>query len=343
MGELPAPLVPPEVNMGGNDWFPLYHRRLRKSRWWRIASDTARSRNVDLWCHAFEETPAGSLPDDDLELAEAAGFGRDIAAFQAIKVDIMAPWTLCRDGRWYHPSLCEVVLEAWGRTSERRRKDRLRQAQHRAQVRQPAQAQSVAVSLGVTRDEGELSRVTDAEVTHGDALQTDRHDKHSAASAAPLTAVDGGKSEKVLSQREPWLLSPEFVTFWDGCTRQARRRSSGGKAWAEWTKLRKEHSADQIICAHRAYLKDDPDVRRTGGPGVHIWLRDKFDGWADSEDLLAAEWTPERWAVAVELWTGSGEWAETLGPPPGSMGCRVPQAILTAAGLGLRVVNGGAL
>lgn len=132
----PEPLVPAEVSMGNNDWFPLHFRRMRKSRWWKTASDLARSRSVDMWGLAYEEVPAGSLPDDDAELADHAGFGRDIRAWLEVKDEIMAAWVLCSDGRWYHPTLCEVILEAWEKGSVKRKTEAQRKAEYRARVRQ---------------------------------------------------------------------------------------------------------------------------------------------------------------------------------------------------------------
>lgn len=121
--------------MTGNDWFPLHFDRLRKSKWWRRASDLSRARNVMLWGEAYKSVPAGSLPDDDDELAEAAGFGMDVDGFLAVKDEIMAPWVLCSDGRWYHPTVCEVVLDTWERASERRRKAAEKKASQRARTR----------------------------------------------------------------------------------------------------------------------------------------------------------------------------------------------------------------
>jgi hypothetical protein len=337
LGQLPPPLVPSDVSLGGNDWFPLYHRRLLKSRWWRIASDVARSRNVDLWCHAFEELPAGSLPDDDLELADLAGFGRDMAAFVALKSEILAPWTLCNDGRWYHPALCEVVLEVWERTDERRRKERQRQAAHRARIRGHTHGDDNDRSEGVTRDNPSLSRVTDPEVTHEGASQTDRRDKkETGASAPPLAPV---KASKV----EPWKADAEFLALWDAATPEMRKRAkSMRKVWPEFEKARKALEPGTIRAGMLAYRKGDPDVARTGGPGLHIWLRDRtFEQWGDDASAATA-WTPAQWSMAVKLWKESGEWGETLGPAPGQPACRVPQPVLTEHGLGLRVVNGGA-
>lgn len=121
--------------MTGNDWFPWYFDRVRKSKWWRRASDMARARNVMLWGEAYKGIPAGSLPDDDDELAEAAGFGMEVEAFLAVKAEIMAAWTLCSDGRWYHPTVCEIVLEVWEKASERRKAAAKKKADQRAKAR----------------------------------------------------------------------------------------------------------------------------------------------------------------------------------------------------------------
>lgn len=160
----PMPLVPAEVSMGNNDWFPLYFRRLRKSRWWRTASDIARSRSVDLWSYAYEETPAGSLPADDIELADLAGFGRDVRAFLEHKDDIMGAWTLCSDDRYYHPTLCEVILEAWEKGSVKRRSEAERKAEYRARVR--------AKAAGVPVDKP-VDVPPKPDVSHGTAGQID--------------------------------------------------------------------------------------------------------------------------------------------------------------------------
>lgn len=151
----PDPLVPPGVSLGGNEWFPLYFRRLRKSRWWRTATDLARARNVLLWGEAYQSTPAGSLPDDDDELAEAAGFGFDVPAFIAAKAEIMAPWTLCSDGRWYHPTVCEMALEAWERLdakrrAEREKKQRQRRMKGESPAAEPVSPDPEPASLGTT-------------------------------------------------------------------------------------------------------------------------------------------------------------------------------------------------
>jgi hypothetical protein len=331
----PAPLVPESVNLAGNEWFPLYFDRLRKSRWWRRASDLARARNIMLWGAAYASVPAGSLPDDDDELADAAGFGFDAEAFIAVKAEVLAPWVLCSDGRWYHPTVCEQALEAWGRVSERRQQGKARQAAYRQRVRQLTEAAPSG------------SRVTPPEVTRHTREQ-DRTgqdiEQETVASALPLATV-GGSQKGLSNDREPWKAEPAFLAVWNGATPQMQRRAkSRGKAWAEWVKVRHLAEPGAILAALRAYRAGDPDVARTGGPGLHIWLRDRtFETWATGADDPATGWTAERWAIALELWKADpAKWGETMGPPPGQPGCRVPQSILAAAGLGLRIVGGAA-
>lgn len=169
MSTLPAPLVPKGVSLTGCDWFPLHHQRLPKSKWWRRASDMARARNVMLWCAAYSQSPAGSLPDDDDELAEAAGFGMDMVAFAAAKAEIMAPWKLCSDGRWYHPTLAEVVLETWDKQTESRKAAAERKRRSRDRARGAPEE--------VTRDTNIAAQGEPTSVTREIAIQTEKTEK----------------------------------------------------------------------------------------------------------------------------------------------------------------------
>ena len=87
---------------------------------------------MDFWAEAFEQVPAGSLPDDDYILAEWAGFGRrNLNGWSAVKDEVMSAWTLCSDGRWYHPTLCEVARSQWAERQQHlweRECDRIRKA-----------------------------------------------------------------------------------------------------------------------------------------------------------------------------------------------------------------------
>lgn len=334
-GNLPEPPVPPECAMGGNEWFKFYFDRLRKSRWWRRASDTARARNVMLWGEAYKATPAGSLPDDDDELAEAAGYGMNVDGFLAVKAEIMAPWTLCADGRWYHPTLCEVVLEAWERKSETRKKEAEKKRTQRLRTRGvPLESANVprdtanvprdnpnvpGDNADVPRDNPEKGRDTDTEERRGEK----RNIVASASRSAPGTG-------------EPWKSDAEFMAVWEGATPAMRRRAKSMRvAWGEWGKVSRTTDPAEILAGLRGYLREDPDVGRTGGPGLHLWLRNRgFEQYVSRGDACAA-WTGEQWAAAVAMWRETGRWGDSLGPEPGKPGCKAPLAALERHGVGV--------
>ena len=83
-----------------------------------------------LWWQSYaHETPAASLPNNDTLLADYAGYGVAVKAWRKVKDQAMRGWELCSDGRWYHRTVAEVAMKAWGerlRSRERQRKWRER-------------------------------------------------------------------------------------------------------------------------------------------------------------------------------------------------------------------------
>lgn len=85
---------------------------LRSSLWIRARRDPRLGHAaVSLWCEAWHEIPAGSLPNDDEILAELARCEPD--EWQRIKTRALENFVECSDGRLYHPTVCEKALEAW--------------------------------------------------------------------------------------------------------------------------------------------------------------------------------------------------------------------------------------
>lgn len=125
---LPAPLVPPDLDLSAYGWFPLHYRRLMRSNFWRESTDQICRISLELWCEAWQQKPASSLPNDDLQLSEMSGFGRfSVKKFEKIKKDLFRPWILCADNRYYHPTLSEIAMESlktrekWASDKRRRR------------------------------------------------------------------------------------------------------------------------------------------------------------------------------------------------------------------------------
>lgn len=135
--DLPPPLVPAHVDLTDFNYMPLDVRRLRDSRIAVTASGDEFRAAVLLWCASWHQKPAASLPDDDIELAQLAGFGRIIREWQKVRVGALHGWVKCSDGRWYHPVIAEKANEgwvtkqdhAWSRECDRVRKENKRRAE----------------------------------------------------------------------------------------------------------------------------------------------------------------------------------------------------------------------
>ena len=118
--DLPAPLVPAEVDLRDFAYLPLDAVRLRDSDLAALSSGDGFRAAVLLWCVSWHQSPAASLPDDDRLLARYAGFGRDVEGWKAVRDEALRGYQLCSDGRLYHPLLAEKANEAWASKQARR-------------------------------------------------------------------------------------------------------------------------------------------------------------------------------------------------------------------------------
>ena len=134
--KLPKPPVDANVDLRDFPFMPLDVARLRDSDLVSKATDAEFRAAVLLWCAAWHQVPAGSLPDDTQILTHLAGLGRDTEAFERVRGISMGHFQMSADGRLYHPVICEKVLEAWERkedNADRREADRVRKREAREQ------------------------------------------------------------------------------------------------------------------------------------------------------------------------------------------------------------------
>lgn len=134
-GDFPEPLTPPDCDLRDFLFMPLDVLRLRDSDIAVISSGDEFRCAVLLWCASWHQIPAGSLPDNDVVLSDYAGFGRVIKEWKKVREGAMRGWIKCKDGRWYHPVVCEKANEAWRSRLEYREKketERIRKAELRA-------------------------------------------------------------------------------------------------------------------------------------------------------------------------------------------------------------------
>ncbi len=108
----PAPMTPAGTNLQDFPHTPILRSRLFGSSFHARTTDSEWRAGVTLWLKAWEQVPAGSLPDDDIELCRLAELARDLKTWKKLKAGAMRGWVLCSDGRLYHPVVAEVVRNA---------------------------------------------------------------------------------------------------------------------------------------------------------------------------------------------------------------------------------------
>lgn len=114
MSDLPAPPVPADADLRHFQTMPLHVQRLRDSELATIPDPEVRWANLMSWCAAWHQRPAGSLPDDDVQLAPLLGYGHTRGGLRRwrrlrAKGGLLG-WVKCSDGRLYHPEVVEMVL-----------------------------------------------------------------------------------------------------------------------------------------------------------------------------------------------------------------------------------------
>lgn len=107
------PLTPPDCDLTDFAFMPLDVARLFASSFHARATDGEWRAGVTLWAKSWHQVPAASLPDDDVELARLAEFGRDVRSWRKVRDGALRGWAKADDGLLYHPVVAEKALEAW--------------------------------------------------------------------------------------------------------------------------------------------------------------------------------------------------------------------------------------
>lgn len=139
--KLPPPPVPADIDLRSHWWMKLDLSRLHSSDFIHLASNEEFGAAVKLWTESMRQVPAGSLPNDDKILASLAGYRGSPRRWMKVRTIALHGFSLCSDGRLYHPVLAEMVLDAWGNKTQQptsspsdpRAKDRERLRRWRAE------------------------------------------------------------------------------------------------------------------------------------------------------------------------------------------------------------------
>lgn len=119
----PEPLTPLDCNLQDFQFMPLDVLRLRDSE--LASNETPEScwAAVLLWCAAWHQVPAGSIPNDEQWIAKQAGYarrGRIDKEWNDVRPGALRGWVECSDGRLYHPVVAEKARDAWQSKLEQR-------------------------------------------------------------------------------------------------------------------------------------------------------------------------------------------------------------------------------
>lgn len=118
--EYPAPMLPPSCDLRKFPDMPLDVNRLRKSET-RVRTRPEEFRAaIMLWCAAWHEVPAGSVPDDDIGLADLAGYGIAVKEWRKVRAGALRGFIKCSDGRLYHEVIVSKAVAAWRSLLERK-------------------------------------------------------------------------------------------------------------------------------------------------------------------------------------------------------------------------------
>lgn len=119
---MPEPFTPADADLRDFAYMPLDVVRLRDSNLSVLATGDEFRTAVMLWCAAWHQVPAASLPNDDRLLANLAGYGRDVEAWVRVRETALHGFVECSDGRLYHPVIAEKAIEALSKRHSQQRR-----------------------------------------------------------------------------------------------------------------------------------------------------------------------------------------------------------------------------
>lgn len=211
------PLTPPDCDLRGMEWMPLYGDRLFASNTWLKASPEAKLAALALWWASWKQKPAASLEDDDTVLAGLAGYGMAPKAWKAVREQALRGWVKCDDGRLYHPVVAELAREAWDRrVKERDRKAKWRQGRDGSET-------GTETGTGPTQSEdGDVAVRVETEKTGQD--RTGKEEEKDAPSTASQSRPP-----------RPAAVDRDFEDFWAAYPRKVGK-DDALKAWKKATK-----------------------------------------------------------------------------------------------------------
>jgi uncharacterized protein YdaU (DUF1376 family) len=329
----PAPLVSSDVDITGLDGFMLNVQRLFASELWALSTGDEMKAALALWGRAWQQSPPGSVPNDERVLAAFSCAGKD---WKKVKAMALRGFVECSDGRLYHRVLCEDVLNA----------SRKRQA-FRERTRNATEARRQRNEERDAPRNDQRNVVVEANVT---SVQGQGQFQGQKKEAFSLRSKDAGASlaqegsiEKPMSRssrpRKHVYPADAFERWYADYPNKIGR----GAAEKSFAKVRESDSvAFETLCAAVArYRKTKPVDREWCNPAT--WLNQAR--WTDEPASTFGPQAPSRdgYAAPIDFGNGcsappetirkvwsSGQWPSDWGARPDQPGCRIPPEAMAA-------------
>lgn len=223
MIDLPAPLTPADCDLSDFPYMELDVRRLRDSKFASTPNGDAFRAGILLWCAAWHQTPAASLPDDDIELASLAGYGRmpfSVKEWRKVRAEALHGFVKCSDERLYHPVIAEKAAHAfiakekfaYGKYRDRMRKEnkaRVEDGKQEFGIPTQEQWKSGAYPHGIPPESPPNSKQFPSENT----LKGNREGEGEGTTSVPTgTGGEAAKTSDQLTKDELWKAGKSLLS-----------------------------------------------------------------------------------------------------------------------------------
>lgn len=326
------PLTPADLDLRDFTYMPLEVLRLRDSDIAVLATGDEFRAAVLLWCAAWHQVPAASLPTDERLLANLAGYGRDLEGWRIVSGAALRGFVECSDGRLYHPVIAEKAIEA-GVKRRAQRGQTAAATEARLKKLEGENGKAKDVQRDVGRNEERNDGATDQRnVVQGKGreqrgkegkgnqkererdpppVSSDARSKAPEPQQSPMTLEFALTDADIAMSRELGMgdaaINSELSKFIARNMQDGVKRIDWSASWALWCQRWKERPAP------------------TGAPG-------KSPPRTNASNQFNP--TDEQWDAGVKLFAMSAsKWSSQLGPEPGMSACRCPPEILRRNGI----------
>lgn len=266
------PLTPAGCDLRDFPHTPLFRSRLFGSSFHARANDSEWRAGVTLWLKSWDQVPAGSLPNDDIELCRLAELARDVKAWTKHKAGALRGWVLCSDGRLYHPVVAEGVNNAIEKKEAQRAKTfkarlaalekRLKEAKTDGdRLHVTEEIAKLKLSLSQAAKMAVTGSVTDSKEKGREGEGKEKEKEKGTTYSVPIgTDADGvnGADEPPPIATKAKLTDPVEIIFGYGVPLLASAGSTDKHARSFLAGLRKMHGDAALVAKLRECVKANP-------------------------------------------------------------------------------------